>query len=70
MRCLDDLDPQDKEVAGLLAGHVREVMWGITGHWVGPGWVMELLTRLFRRRGLGGADRFRYFVGQLERKPP
>lgn len=70
MSCLDDLGPQDREVAGTLALHVREVMWGGTGDWVSPGWVMELLVQLFRRRGLGGAGRFGYFVGQLRQKPP
>lgn len=66
----DALSPLEERLVRMLAGHVREVIWGMTGTWESLGWVMELLRKGFRRRGLGGADRFGYFLGQLEQKPP
>ena len=70
MRCLDDLDPQDKELAMKLAPHVRDVLWGVTGHWASLGRVLELLAKRLRRRGVGRSGRMGYYVRHLRQTPP
>ena len=70
LRCMDDLDLQDKELAMKLAPHVRDVLWGVTGHWASLGRVLELLAKRLRRRGVGRSGRMGYYVRHLRQNPP